>query len=142
MNHYYYRYYRYYLVYYEPSGNLTTTSASKHRTTITTNEQKRMPQTTKAFAGEAASFPSSPPTSFDKSNPYEDPVAFVQQREHDTRERMIDVEKAKLIRERLRECYRNEGVNHFENCKDLVEKYTEAFEGKSFARINIMRDSK
>ena len=108
-----------------------------------TNEQKRMPQTTtKAFAGEAASFPSSPPTSFDKSNPYEDPVAFVQQREHDTRERMIDVEKAKLIRERLRECYRNEGVNHFENCKDLVEKYTEAFEGKSFARINIMRDSK
>lgn len=109
-----------------------------------TNEQKRMPQTTttKAFAGEAASFPSSPPASFDKSNPYEDPVAFVQQREHDTRERMIDVEKAKLIRERLRECYRNEGVNHFENCKDLVEKYTEAFEGKSFARINIMRDSK
>ena len=109
-----------------------------------TNEQKRMPQTTtttKAFAGEAASFPSSP-ASFDKSNPYEDPVAFVQQREHDTRERMIDVEKAKLIRERLRECYRNEGVNHFENCKDLVEKYTEAFEGKSFARINIMRDSK
>ena len=145
MNHYYYRYYRYYLVYYEPSGNLTTTSASEHRTTTTTktNEQKRMPQTTtKAFAGEAASFPSSPPTSFDKSNPYEDPVAFVQQREHDTRERMIDVEKAKLIRERLRECYRNEGVNHFENCKDLVEKYTEAFEGKSFARINIMRDSK
>lgn len=101
-----------------------------------------MPQTTKAFAGEAASFPSSPPASFDKSNPYEDPVAFVQQREHDTRERMIDIEKAKLIRERLRECYRNEGVNHFENCKDLVEKYTEAFEGKSFARINIMRDSK
>ena len=147
MNHYYYRYYRYYLVYYAPSGNLTTTSASEHRTTTTTttttNEQKRMPQTTtKAFAGEAASFPSSPPTSFDKSNPYEDPVAFVQQREHDTRERMIDVEKAKLIRERLRECYRNEGVNHFENCKDLVEKYTEAFEGKSFARINIMRDSK
>ena len=107
-------------------------------------QQQRMPQTTttKAFAGEAASFPSSPPASFDKSNPYEDPVAFVQQREHDTRERMIDVEKAKLIRERLRECYRNEGVNHFENCKDLVEKYTEAFEGKSFARINIMRDSK
>ena len=139
MNHYYY--YRYYLVYYEPSGNLTTTSASKHRTTTTTTNE-RMTQTTKAFAGEAASFPSSPPKSFDKSNPYKDPVAFVQQREHDTRERMIDIEKAKLIRERLRECYRNEGVNHFENCKDLVEKYTEAFEGKSFARINIMRDSK
>merc|ERR1712216_197157 len=121
----------------------TTTSASEHRTTTTTtttNEQTTT--TTKAFAGEAASFPSSPPASFDKSNPYEDPVAFVQQREHDTRERMIDVEKAKLIRERLRECYRNEGVNHFENCKDLVEKYTEAFEGKSFARTNIMRDSK
>ncbi len=57
---------------------------------------------TESFAGEAASFPSSPPKFFDKSNPYADPVAFVQQREHDTRERMIDIEKAKLIRERLR----------------------------------------
>merc|ERR1712216_947641 len=102
----------------------TTTSASEHRTTTTTTTtNERTKTTTKAFAGEAASFPSSPPASFDKSNPYEDPVAFVQQREHDTRERMIDVEKAKLIRERLRECNRNEGVNHFENCKDLVEKY-------------------
>ena len=125
-------------------NRVETSQHRAHQNTEQQQRQQRMPQTTttKAFAGEAASFPSSPPASFDKSNPYEDPVAFVQQREHDTRERMIDVEKAKLIRERLRECYRNEGVNHFENCKDLVEKYTEAFEGKSFARINIMRDSK
>ena len=139
MNHYYY--YRYYCI---------KTSQQRAHQNIEQQQQQqqqqqtneRMPQTTKSFAGEAASFPSSPPKSFDKLNPYKDPVAFVQQREHDTRERMIDIEKAKLIRERLRECYRNEGVNHFENCKDLVEKYTEAFEGKSFARINIMRDSK
>ena len=94
------------------------------------------------FAGEAGSFPSSGPSNFDPSSPRADPVAFVRQREHETREAMIDIEKAKLIRERLRECYRREGVNHFENCKELVEKYAEAFHGKSLARINVMRDSK
>ena len=96
----------------------------------------------KTFAGEAGSFPSSGPSNFDPSSPRADPVAFVRQREHETREAMIDIEKAKLIRERLRECYRREGVNHFENCKELVEKYAEAFHGKSLARINVMRDSK
>ena len=105
-------------------------------------ERESEMSSSKSFSGEAASFPSSPPSNFDKAAPYSDPVAFIQQREHETRERMIDIEKAKLIREQLRECYRNEGVNHFENCKELVEKYTEAFEGKSLARINIMRDSK
>ena len=94
------------------------------------------------FAGEAGSFPSSGPSNFDPSSPRADPVAFVRQREHETREAMIDIEKAKLIRERLRECYRREGVNHFENCKELVEKYAEAFHGNSLARINVMRDSK
>ena len=98
--------------------------------------------TAPSFAGEAGSFPSSGPSNFDPSSPRADPVAFVRQREHETREAMIDIEKAKLIRERLRECYRREGVNHFENCKELVEKYTEAFHGKSLARINVMRDSK
>ena len=100
------------------------------------------PTSSSSFAGEAGSFPSSGPSNFDPSSPRADPVAFVRQREHETREAMIDIEKAKLIRERLRECYRREGVNHFENCKELVEKYTEAFHGKSLARINVMRDSK
>ena len=100
------------------------------------------PTTKTSFAGEAGSFPTSGPSNFDPSSPRADPVAFVRQREHETREAMIDIEKAKLIRERLRECYRREGVNHFENCKELVEKYAEAFHGKSLARINVMRDSK
>lgn len=123
--------------------NLTNLSLARAIITIPhVFKRKEEMSSSKSFAGEAASFPSSPPSNFDKAAPYSDPVAFMQQREHETRERMIDIEKAKLIREQLRECYRNEGVNHFENCKELVEKYTEAFEGKSLARINIMRDSK
>lgn len=32
--------------------------------------------------------------------------------------------EARLVREELQKCYRGEGVNHLENCKDLAEKYT------------------
>jgi len=31
--------------------------------------------------------------------------------------------EAKLVRDELNKCYKAEGVNHFENCKWLSEKY-------------------
>ena len=95
-----------------------------------------------SFGGEAGSslFPPPSPENFDPSSPRSDPVSFVQQREHSVVEAAIEVEKAKLLREKLTACYREEGVNHLENCKDLVEKYVKAFEGKSMHKININRD--
>lgn len=39
------------------------------------------------------------------------------------RERMIALEETKILREKLRWCYRREGVNHLENCKDEVQAY-------------------
>ena len=96
----------------------------------------------KEFFGEAKDFAKEPAKDFDRSNPFKDPVSFIRQREYETRENMIAIERAKLIMERLRECYREEGVNHYENCRELVQKYCDAFEGNRLGRINIMRDSK
>jgi hypothetical protein len=35
---------------------------------------------------------------------------------------MIAAAELKILHEQLRWCYHKEGVNHFENCKGLVEK--------------------
>ncbi len=31
--------------------------------------------------------------------------------------------EARLVRDELEKCHRSEGVNHYENCKWLVDKY-------------------
>lgn len=49
----------------------------------------------KQFHGEAANFPGAP-KNFDPQNPYADGVAMIQQREHIVREKMIQVETAKV----------------------------------------------
>ena len=74
-------------------------------------------------------FDESPPDDFDPENPYKDPVAMFEMREHIVREKWIDIEKAKIIREKLRWCYRIEGVNHLQKCRHLVHQYLEATRG-------------
>ncbi|KAL6514665.1 hypothetical protein OROGR_020244 [Orobanche gracilis] len=61
-----------------------------------------------------------PPDDFDLENPYKDPVAMLEMREHLVREKWIDIEKAKILRERVKWCYRVEGVNHLQNCRRVV----------------------
>ncbi|KAK9105719.1 hypothetical protein Scep_022563 [Stephania cephalantha] len=74
-------------------------------------------------------FDESPPDDFDPSDPYKDPVAFFEMREHLVREKLIDIEAAKILREKLKWCYRIEGVNHLQKCKDLVRQYLESTRG-------------
>lgn len=74
-------------------------------------------------------FDESPPDDFDPSNPYKDPVAMLEMREHLVREKWIDIEKAKILRERVKWCYRVEGVNHLQKCRHLVQQYLEATRG-------------
>ncbi|EEH55946.1 uncharacterized protein MICPUCDRAFT_9439, partial [Micromonas pusilla CCMP1545] len=57
------------------------------------------------------------PKNFDPENPLADKVAAIQMREHIVREKIIKVETAKLLRERVQKCYLMEGVNHQQNCK-------------------------
>ncbi|XP_068308252.1 NADH dehydrogenase [ubiquinone] 1 beta subcomplex subunit 10-B-like [Pyrus communis] len=77
----------------------------------------------------AVDFDESPPDDFDPANPYKDPVAMLEMREHLVREKWIDIEKAKIIREKLRWCYRIEGVNHLQKCRHLVHQYLESTRG-------------
>lgn len=74
-------------------------------------------------------FDESPPDDFDPEHPYKDPVVMLEMREHIVREKWIDIEKAKILREKLRWCYRIEGVNHLQKCRHLVQQYLDSTRG-------------
>ncbi|CAM6117732.1 unnamed protein product [Calypogeia fissa] len=68
-------------------------------------------------------FDQTPPDDFDKENPYADPVAMLEYREYLVREKLIAIEMAKELRERVKNCYRLEGVNHYQKCRPHVRNY-------------------
>ncbi|BBG96652.1 Complex I subunit NDUFS6 [Prunus dulcis] len=72
------------------------------------------------YADSSVDFDESSPDEFDSANPYEDPVSMLDMREHTVREKWIDIEKAKIIREKLYWCYCIEGVNHLQKYCHLV----------------------
>ncbi|KAJ1666312.1 hypothetical protein IW140_005206 [Coemansia sp. RSA 1813] len=39
------------------------------------------------------------------------------------RNQWVKIMKLRIVREKLNECYEREGVNHFQNCRFLVERY-------------------
>ncbi|KAK8655951.1 hypothetical protein V6N13_108513 [Hibiscus sabdariffa] len=48
-----------------------------------------------------AEFEETAPDDFDPANPYKDPVAMLEMREHIVREKWIDIEKAKILRDKV-----------------------------------------
>ncbi|KAG6844958.1 hypothetical protein H0H87_002072 [Tephrocybe sp. NHM501043] len=57
--------------------------------------------------------------------------AKFEERDHHLRESWVRAMEARLVRDELEKCQKGEGVNHYENCKWLSEKY-----------LNMLRDSK
>lgn len=49
----------------------------------------------------------------------------LKERDEIVRERWIRVMEARITQEKLQKCYRLQGVNHLENCKDIADKYTQ-----------------
>ncbi|KAI0711924.1 NADH-ubiquinone oxidoreductase 12 kDa subunit [Cerioporus squamosus] len=49
--------------------------------------------------------------------------ARLAEREHIIRESWVRTMEAKLLRDQLDRCYRTEGVNQMESCKDIRERY-------------------
>ncbi|RDB26152.1 NADH-ubiquinone oxidoreductase subunit, mitochondrial [Hypsizygus marmoreus] len=49
--------------------------------------------------------------------------AKLQARDDHLRESWVRAMEARLVREELEKCQKGEGVNHYENCKWLSEKY-------------------
>ncbi|KAH9940990.1 hypothetical protein B0H21DRAFT_710745 [Amylocystis lapponica] len=49
--------------------------------------------------------------------------ARLRERDEIVRESWVRAMEAKIVRDNITKCYRLEGVNHMEKCKDLVDKY-------------------
>jgi len=49
--------------------------------------------------------------------------AKLDERDHHIRESWVKAMEARLVREELEKCQKSEGVNHYENCRWLSEKY-------------------
>ncbi|KAJ3512884.1 hypothetical protein NLJ89_g3264 [Agrocybe chaxingu] len=49
--------------------------------------------------------------------------AKLQERENHIRESWVRAMEARLVRDELAKCHQAEGVNHYENCQWLSEKY-------------------
>lgn len=58
-------------------------------------------------------------------------------RDQRVRERMIAVEHTKILREKVAACYRREGVNHYQNCKEIVDQYIERIRAPEFGSLSV-----
>lgn len=54
-------------------------------------------------------------------------VALTKARHQLVRDRAIDLEEIKILRQRLMDCQRREEVNHAQRCREHVEAYMTAF---------------
>lgn len=64
------------------------------------------------------------------------PVKYLQSIEQRARERQVAYETVRLLRRDVIECYRKEGVNHYENCKAPVEKYAKVVLKRDVGQVN------
>lgn len=65
-----------------------------------------------------------------------DPVKFLQAAEQRARERQVAYETVRLLRRRVIECYRKEGVNHYENCTEPVNDYYNVIIKKDLGQVH------
>lgn len=52
-------------------------------------------------------------------------TAKLKSREEHIRETWVKAMEARIVRESLSKCQKVEGVNHYERCKDLAERYAD-----------------
>ena len=64
-----------------------------------------------------------------------DPVAYLQAVEQRARERQVAYETVKLLRQRVIQCYRREGVNHYENCRQEATDYYNVVTKKDLGQL-------
>lgn len=76
------------------------------------------------------------PTNFNPDDKYADPVALMRKRDAVMREKLVEVERAKLLKEKLRQCYIKEGVNHFQRCKEWADLYLDSIKNVGFQLSN------
>ena len=55
--------------------------------------------------------------------------------EQRARERQVAYETVKLLRQDVINCYRKEGVNHYENCRDVAKTYYDLITKKDLGQL-------
>lgn len=65
-----------------------------------------------------------------------DPVGYLQATEQRARERQVAYETVKILRQRLIECYRKEGVNHYEDCRGVAKDYYDTISKKDLGQLH------
>ncbi|ODV83476.1 hypothetical protein CANARDRAFT_29925 [[Candida] arabinofermentans NRRL YB-2248] len=71
---------------------------------------------------EEATFKRSPDVSFDEID-YRNPMDLKNAQESMLREQFVRIEVFKMVRKALENCFRVNGPNAFEECRDLADKY-------------------
>lgn len=64
-----------------------------------------------------------------------DPVAYLQSVEQRARERQVSYETVKLLRQRVIDCYRREGVNFHETCRKEASEYYKVVDDKDMGQV-------
>lgn len=62
-------------------------------------------------------------------------MAFLHDVEQRARERQVAYETVKLLRERVIECYRKSGVDHYEECRDVGKAYYDIIIKKDLGQL-------
>jgi NADH-ubiquinone oxidoreductase subunit 10 len=65
-----------------------------------------------------------------------DPVKFLQAVEQRARERQVAYETVRILRSRVIECYRREGVNHYDNCKKPVQDFYNIIKKRDYGQLH------
>ncbi|KAG7340368.1 NADH-ubiquinone oxidoreductase subunit 10 [Nitzschia inconspicua] len=65
-----------------------------------------------------------------------DPVKYYLATEQRARERQVAYETVRLLREDVIECYRREGVNHYQNCKEVNQKFYDLIQKKDMGQLH------
>ncbi|KAJ3149450.1 hypothetical protein HDU89_003814 [Geranomyces variabilis] len=60
-----------------------------------------------------------------------DRAAVLKSRDEFFREQMVRIQEVHVVKDKMRWCYRREGVNHLENCRHLSQQY-----------LDLMRESR
>jgi hypothetical protein len=63
-------------------------------------------------------------------------VAYLHAAEQRGRERQVAYETVKLLRQQVITCYRREGVNHYEKCRDVAARYYETITKKDVGQLH------
>jgi len=71
-----------------------------------------------------------------KNGKTSDPVNYLKACEQKAREQAITIETIKLLRRDVIDCFRREGVNHYENCYDVSAKLYNELHAKDMGQLH------